>query len=321
MLLLKCCVRKVDQVLFASEGTLYTAGKRMGYEYIAIADNCGVEVWHPTQSRERLNHIFPDNQIDGMFFIPNTGQIVVNLCWTITEQGKLGIGWYDLATEKIGRYERSNPREAVIAAVQNLVVSRGDFTQNRLAGWHNSELEAAATWEVSLIDIGHLIVRAAITEDDSRLVCYETRGGNMMFEQTHTLVERTCSDGSVIQNVQIPRRKLTTLSFSPDSRWIAAACGNVVLVWDSANFKTTPIALADSGRLDVTGLAFHPGGNFLAATSNDSMVRLYDTDTWRCVKTFSWDIGRLRSVAFSADGLLAAAGSDSGRVVVWDVEL
>ena len=37
--------------------------------------------------------------------------------------------------------------------------------------------------------------------------------------------------------------------------------------------------------------------------------------------TFTWDVGRLRSVAFSPDGTRAAVGSDTGKVVVWDVDL
>jgi hypothetical protein len=36
---------------------------------------------------------------------------------------------------------------------------------------------------------------------------------------------------------------------------------------------------------------------------------------------FDWDMGRLRSVAFSPDGMLAAAGNDKGKIVVWDVDL
>jgi WD40 repeat protein len=38
-------------------------------------------------------------------------------------------------------------------------------------------------------------------------------------------------------------------------------------------------------------------------------------------RTFTWDIGRMRSIAFSPDGALAAAGGDTGKVVVWDVDL
>lgn len=50
-------------------------------------------------------------------------------------------------------------------------------------------------------------------------------------------------------------------------------------------------------------------------------MKLYDTETWELAKIFTWDTGRMRSIAFSPDGMLAAAGSDSGKVVVWDVDL
>jgi WD40 repeat protein len=50
------------------------------------------------------------------------------------------------------------------------------------------------------------------------------------------------------------------------------------------------------------------------------MVKLYDVASGELTKVFTWDIGRTRSVAFSPDGTLAAAGSDTGKVVVWDVD-
>ncbi len=77
----------------------------------------------------------------------------------------------------------------------------------------------------------------------------------------------------------------------------------------------------NDNKKHFTGIAFHPSGRYLAATSNDATVKLYDTTTWEVARTFTWEIGRMRSIAFSPDGTLAAAGSDTGKVVVWDVDL
>ncbi len=82
-----------------------------------------------------------------------------------------------------------------------------------------------------------------------------------------------------------------------------------------------PVERKNDGRLHFTGLAFHPTGAYLATTSTDTTVRVYETATWAVVRTYAWDVGKLRCVAFSPDGLLAAAGSETGKIVVWDVDL
>jgi WD40 repeat protein len=85
------------------------------------------------------------------------------------------------------------------------------------------------------------------------------------------------------------------------------------------NRKPT-VLKSDTGR-HFTDMAFHPSGRFLAATANDATVTLFDTDTWTPAHRYSWHIGRLRCVAFSPDGTLAAAGGDTGTVAVWDVDV
>lgn len=102
---------------------------------------------------------------------------------------------------------------------------------------------------------------------------------------------------------------------------LAARGRDGVSIYPNGTWDWPPVRLAGLGKHKVTGLAFHPSGRVLAATSNDETVKLFDTATWTLAKTFTWKVGRMRSVAFSPDGTLAAAGSDSGQVVVWDVDL
>ena len=85
--------------------------------------------------------------------------------------------------------------------------------------------------------------------------------------------------------------------------------------------RKPPLWVVSDNKKHFTGIAFHPSGRYLAATSNDATVKLYDTTTWKIIHTFTWKIGRLRSVVFSPEGTLAAAGSEMGEIMVWDVDL
>jgi WD40 repeat protein len=108
---------------------------------------------------------------------------------------------------------------------------------------------------------------------------------------------------------------------SADRRLIAARRNRFVVVFHADNLGAEATLLRSDNRKEFTGLAFHPSGRFLAATSNDKTVKFYDTTNWTVAHAFDWEIGRLRSIAFSPDGMLAAAGGDKGKIVVWDVDL
>ena len=120
--------------------------------------------------------------------------------------------------------------------------------------------------------------------------------------------------------LQTPFQQVRQIRASADGRYVAGSYIQSILVWELAA-PANQMRISNNTRHAYTGIAFHPSGRYLAATSNDTTVKLYDTETWRLAKTFTWDVGRLRSVAFSPDGTLAAVGSDTGKVVVWDVDL
>jgi WD40 repeat protein len=108
---------------------------------------------------------------------------------------------------------------------------------------------------------------------------------------------------------------------SPDGRTVVCTWGKKLVVWDEAAWEAGPREVASDNKKFFTGVAFHPSGRFLATTSNDKTAKLWDTTSWEVAKTYTWNVGRMRCVAVSPDGSLAAAGSDTGKVVVWDVDV
>lgn len=125
--------------------------------------------------------------------------------------------------------------------------------------------------------------------------------------------------GRTVEDVRLTEN-LPGLTISPDGGWFVSPFLNHVRCWHRGQKGGQVRRIENDSREHIVGVAFHPSGRYLAATSNDATVKLYDTATWALATTFTWDLGRMRGVAFSPDGALVAAGSDTGRVVVWDVD-
>jgi WD40 repeat protein len=117
-----------------------------------------------------------------------------------------------------------------------------------------------------------------------------------------------------------PASPVHQLAFTTDgSRVLVRTDGNRVQLF-SATVGAAAGELAHRGRPFVTGMAVHPRGP-VACARTDGTVTFWDTDTRQPIRTLDWKAGRLASVAFSSDGALAAAGTEDGKIVVWDVDL
>jgi WD40 repeat protein len=66
-------------------------------------------------------------------------------------------------------------------------------------------------------------------------------------------------------------------------------------------------------------MAVHPNGTVACSRTNGT-VCLWDVERRQLLRTLDWKMGKLVSVAFSPDGTLGAAGTEDGKVVVWDVD-
>jgi WD40 repeat protein len=109
------------------------------------------------------------------------------------------------------------------------------------------------------------------------------------------------------------------LAFSPDGSTLVGTAGPRLRVWDLTGNRE--VALHKRGAKHFQGLAFTADGRHLLTVGNDEAVRVWDARAWAEVTTFNWTMGGLISLAVSPDGLRAAAGSDAGKVVVWDLDV
>lgn len=115
------------------------------------------------------------------------------------------------------------------------------------------------------------------------------------------------------------RGALLTVAFNPNCRALAAGgIDGSVRVWE-LDGKGEP-----GGRVQrrhdswVNGIAYRPDGEGLASASSDNEIRF--NPGFGQLNTLRPKIGEVRSVAFSADGTLIAAGTRYGVTKVWDAK-
>jgi WD40 repeat protein len=156
-----------------------------------------------------------------------------------------------------------------------------------------------------------------------QFVIVEWWNGKTGSEYGPAFVTRDAKSGKMVSEVQAsgqghshPYSYATT---SPDRRLVVARTGRWLGIYRSDDFAADPVLLQNESKKAFTGIAFHPSGKYLAATSNDETITIYDTTTWAVAFKYNWGIGRLRSIAFSADGMLGAVGGDKGKLFIWDV--
>jgi serine/threonine protein kinase/WD40 repeat protein len=107
--------------------------------------------------------------------------------------------------------------------------------------------------------------------------------------------------------------RVKRLSFHPDNRQIAVSNDNGVDIRDVATGKTLATwTLPGAGHL-----AWHPGGNILAA-AEDRVVHLWSTDTRDEVSRLKGFTNGGIAVAFSHSGELIATTGWEGRLRLWD---
>jgi WD40 repeat protein len=161
----------------------------------------------------------------------------------------------------------------------------------------------------------------ALSLDGKRVATAEVREGGDLSKNKPLLVIRDGATGRAVAELGKLATSFTPrLTFAPDGRALFAWDNRVLERWDVAAGRRTGQRPAP-GRAYFRGLAVHPSAQVLVTASGDGQARYWRADTLSPAGALKWLVGKLHAVAFSPDGMLAAAGGDKGQVVVWDVDV
>src|SRR4051794_22160806 len=99
----------------------------------------------------------------------------------------------------------------------------------------------------------------------------------MLLEQTSltdsNFVTRDASNGRIVTQSSSGGSRVKSLVVSADRRWLAVMRATRIVVRPTDDLAAAPVVIANDSRKEFTGVAFHPSGRYLAATSNDNTVK------------------------------------------------
>jgi len=286
-----------------------------GTALAAAVEDQGVYLWNLTApgGPVRLDDHATDRSGD-LYFSPD-GNEVGWLGWD---------GWkvYDRETRVKTRQRLTaagHLYRLIPAPTADRVYSQHNFPESEVVGWHRAGDRWVRDCE---IPTDQLAVEDVTVAPDGRRLAMLTRKtvGKRWWEHPFRLELRSAVSGVVETTGEYPYNyRCSKLAFAPDGMQLVGVHEMTLLVWPVPALGD-PLLVRNDSRKHFTAAAYHPSGRYLFAASNDATVHVYDTAGWGRLARFSWNLGWLRAVAASPDGMLAAAGNDRGEVVVWDVD-
>jgi WD40 repeat protein len=207
------------------------------------------------------------------------------------------------------------------SACGSRVISQHGLPEHCLIGWKRGDEGWLRTWTVSIADLSVECMTLSSTAESFAMLTRSTLGSRW-WEGPIRVEIRDAATAAIRVRGEYPYIYAFPLLFSPDSRQLVGFNGMTLLAWNipESGELEKPRLVRNDSRTHFTALAFHPSGHYLFATSNDTTTHVFNTHTWERIGRFTWQIGRLKAVAVSPDGTLAAVGGDGGDIVIWDVD-
>lgn len=134
-----------------------------------------------------------------------------------------------------------------------------------------------------------------------------------------TIILSEVETGNRLANLMgYTKKSIRAFAFSADSKTLASASGNKILLWDVNTRKQ--LNNFDAVK-DIAALAFSPDGTMLASGGEDGLIQVWNlVPTPQIQTTFTGHQGSINVLMFAPDGKTVASGSGDGTILLWNIE-
>ena len=122
---------------------------------------------------------------------------------------------------------------------------------------------------------------------------------------------RACRPGS--RDRVLPRRERLAVAGGPSGRF------GEIKIWDVHQPKPKLRSTIHGHRDTILAIAFSPDGKSIASASYDKLVKVWDVDTGKQLKSLKEHTDAVYAVAFMPDGKRLVSAAGDRTLKVWDV--
>ncbi len=278
-----------------------------GRQLLTSSDDSTVKLWDAA-SGQLLTTLHHDSAVLGVDFSPNGAQLA-----SVSQKGTIYI--WDIETGHVILTLPSQPAQTTQVVF--------DPSGSRLA----SGGAPTRVWDISPAGSRELLTIAA-HEGLVSGVAYDAGGGRLASAGWDGAVKVwDASTGALIQQFDGQDERAAFIAFSAVNEQLAAAgYDGMVRIWDletaSEQARLSPSSLpasqVRSGSPWILGVAFSPDGRYMATTSQDGTVTMWDAASMQALRTLSGHKGIVFRASFSPDSRLIVTAGDDKIARIWE---
>jgi WD40 repeat protein len=134
------------------------------------------------------------------------------------------------------------------------------------------------------------------------------------------LTDPSSPDSAVTMKIGGSGKYVGCVALSADGTKLVVLSTRGVQLWDLATRPPAEIFRSGKHKRRATAAACSPTRPLIATADTAGQVFMWD-HTGRVLNRYDWGLGEVVAACFSPDGLRCAAADNTGKLVVWDVDV